>query len=127
MLGGKYNSAISTDESRLWWEDLRRAGFVAGAGSLQPFNALAGMLGVQTGDAAGSTSLGGFSGLMICTADLPARIAIAVDTQMDDGMIDKGAVRGQRQSGGPNADIDAAAASGYAETGTNVYILCRAL
>jgi type II secretory pathway pseudopilin PulG len=127
VLSGKYNSNAATDESRLWWEDLRRAGFVAGAGSLQPFNAVAGMLGVQTGDAAGSTSLSGLGGLMVCTAGLPAKIAIAVDAQMDDGKIGSGAVRGQYQSGGPNADISATAATGYSEAGNNVYILCRAL
>ena len=87
---------------------------------------LTGMLGVQTGDAAGSTSLGGFGGLMICTAGLPDKIAIAVDTHMDDGLIGSGTVRGQRQAG-PNSDIDTAASPDYAETGNDIYILCRAL
>ena len=33
-----------------WWDHLRRAGFVSGTGTQQPFNALTGMIGVQTGD-----------------------------------------------------------------------------
>src|SRR5262245_51676737 len=32
VIAGKYNSPTSTDESRLWWDHLRRAGFVSGVG-----------------------------------------------------------------------------------------------
>jgi prepilin-type N-terminal cleavage/methylation domain-containing protein len=128
VVAGKYNSQTATDESRLWWDHLRRAGFVAGNGTQQPFNAATGMIGVQTGNAAGGTSLSGFGGLIICSAGLPDKIAIAVDTQMDDGLIATGTVRGQMHTAGPNPDINATAdASNYAETGTNVYTLCRAL
>ena len=65
LIAGKYNSTTMTDESRLWWDDLRRAGFVAGSDTQQPFNAATGMVGVQTGNAAGGSSLGGIGGLMI--------------------------------------------------------------
>jgi hypothetical protein len=120
-----------TDESRLWWDHLRRAGFVAGNGTQQPFNAVTGMIGVETGDGTGGspgTALGGFGGLIICSAGLPDKIAIAVDTQMDDGVIGTGTVRGQKHTAGPNPDIATSAdSSAYAETGTNVYTLCRAL
>src|SRR3954469_21222616 len=92
VVAGTYNSATATDESRLWWDHLRRSGFVSGVGDQQPFNALTGMIGVQTGDNAGAAALGtdaagtgGFSGLIICSANLPDKIAIAADTQMDDG------------------------------------------
>ena len=126
---GLYNSATATDESRLWWDHLRRAGFVAGNGTQQPFNAVTGMIGVQTGNGtAGTTALGGFGGLIICSAGLPDKIAIAVDTQMDDGLIGTGTVRGQLHAAGPNPAINAAAdTSAYAETGTGIYTLCRAL
>ena len=129
VVSGKYNSSTATDESRLWWDDLRRAGFVSGSGGEQPFNAFTGMIGVQTGDAAGSTALGGFSGLIVCSANVPDKVAIAMDTQMDDGLIDKGTLRGQKQST-PNPDIVGTIPAGdipYAETGTNTYTLCRAL
>lgn len=117
----------TTPESCLWWDDLRRSGFVAGNGGKQPFNAVAGLLGVQTGNAGGSTALGGFSGLIVCSANLPDKIAIAVDTQMDDGMIATGTVRGQLQTA-PNPTISNTADSiPYAETGTNTYTLCRSL
>ena len=129
VVAGKYNSSTATDESLLWWDDLRRAGFVSGSGTNQPFNAFTGYLGVQTGDAAGSTALGGFSGLITCSANIPDKVAIALDTQMDDGLIDKGTLRGQKQAA-PNPDIVGTIAAGdipYAETGTNTYTLCRAL
>jgi prepilin-type N-terminal cleavage/methylation domain-containing protein len=128
-LTGRYNEASdNTLESRKWWDHLRRAGFVAGSGYVQPFNAVAGQIGVQTGNAnSGSPGvvLGGFGGLIICSAGLPDKIAIAVDTQMDDGAPGAGTVRGQAQTT-PNPDVDAAT-SAYQETGTNVYVLCRAV
>jgi hypothetical protein len=47
---------------------------------------------------------------------------------MDDGVPNSGSVRGITQTA-PNPDVVAAttAAAAYAETGTNVYTLCRAL
>jgi prepilin-type N-terminal cleavage/methylation domain-containing protein len=127
VVAGKYNSATATDESRLWWDHLRRAGFVSGVGDNQPFNALSGQIGVQTGDAAGGVALAGFAGIIICSANLPDKIAIAADTQMDDGVPDKGTVRGYTQTT-PNPDVPATApTTAYAETGTNLYALCRSL
>jgi len=134
VVAGAYNSSTDTDESRKWWDHLRRAGFVAGSGYAQPFNAATGMLGVQTGDTAGAAALGsdasgtgGFSGLIICSANLPDKIAIATDTQMDDGVITTGTVRGQLQSAPNPAVAKQAGTAAYAETGTNVYALCRSL
>jgi len=130
IVAGKYNSNTPGDESRLWWDHLRRAGFVSGTGEQQPFNALTGILGVQTGDAANppAAALGGFSGIIICSANLPDKIALAADTQMDDGVPSSGTVRGTSQNS-PNPDIATAtvAAAAYQETGTNVYTICRAL
>src|SRR5206468_9553581 len=127
---GLYNSTTATDESRLWWDHMRRSGFVAGSGTQQPTNAFTGMIGVQTGNGATSgttTALGGFASLIVCSANIPDKVAIAMDTQMDDGTIATGTVRGQVQAA-PNPNIAAAAAgAAYAETGTNVYTLCRSL
>jgi prepilin-type N-terminal cleavage/methylation domain-containing protein len=128
---GAYNAdctVVTPPESCHWWDHLRRSGFVAGGGSQQPFNAAAGMIGVQTGDGAGGAIFGGFSGLIICSANLPDKIAIAVDTQMDDGVPATGTVRGMLQTA-PNPSLGPAttATATYAETGTNVYILCRAM
>jgi prepilin-type N-terminal cleavage/methylation domain-containing protein len=132
VVGGAYNLAADAagepGESRRWWDHLRRAGFVSGAGTQQPFNAVTGMIGVQTGDAATplGPAMGGISGLMMCSANLPDKIAIAVDTQMDDGTPGTGTVRGDLQAA-PNPAIDNTPVAAYAETGTNVYVLCRAM
>lgn len=124
-VAGDYNSAVNNAESRLWWDHLRRAGFVAGSGQQQPVNSVAGMLGVQTGMGTGSGSaLGGFSSLIMCSANLADKIAVAIDSQLDDGSPGSGSVRAQLQSA-PNPSIANAAASAYAETGTNVYVACR--
>lgn len=127
IVSGLYNSTTANDESRLFWLHLRRAGFVAGSDQEPPFNAVAGRLGVQTGNGTGGAVLGGFGSLIVCSANLPDKMAIAVDTQMDDGVPATGTVRGQLHTGGPNPTIAATAAATYAETGTNVYTLCRAL
>lgn len=122
------NACVATEETCSWWDHLRRAGFVSGSGVAQPFNAVTGLIGVQTGDNANGTVLGGFGGLIMCSANLPDKIAIAVDTQMDDGLIATGNVRGHRHAAGPNPNIPTAAdASDYTETGTNVYTLCRSM
>ena len=133
VVKGAYNAACpaplekGSPESCLWWDDLRRSGFVPGNGGTQPFNAFAGILGVQTGNANDGSALGGFAGLIVCSANIPDKVAIAVDTQMDDGLIDKGTVRGELQTT-PNPPIKSDADStAYAETGTNTYTLCRSL
>src|SRR3954471_10831915 len=134
VVAGTYNAACPTGagqpaagtaETCMFWNDLRLAGFVSGSGTQQPFNAFTGQIGVQTGDGAGAAVMGGFSGLIVCSANIPDKVAIALDTQMDDGTIATGTVRGQLQTA-PNPAIAAAAAgAAYAETGTNVYTLCR--
>jgi prepilin-type N-terminal cleavage/methylation domain-containing protein len=144
VVAGTYNNGGSvcaaSVESCSFWDHLRRAGFVAGSGATQPFNSVTGLIGVQTGDAGspigpvmgGTSGAGGFTGLVVCSANLPDKIAIAVDTQMDDGARTSGGVRGQLQSvPNPNAAVDIGASAtppvNYAETGVNVYLLCRAL
>jgi prepilin-type N-terminal cleavage/methylation domain-containing protein len=130
-VSGGYASTTADDESRLFWLHLRKAGFISGSDQEQPFNAVAGKLGVQTGNAAvppaaPAAVLGGFTSIIVCSANLPDKMAIAVDTQMDDGLSDKGTVRAMKNDA-PNPDIASAAIGTYAETGTNTYTLCRAL
>jgi len=141
QVGGAYNvtcpAAVvaATPESCKWWDHLRRAGFVAGSGGQQPFNAVTGLLGVQTGNGASpvaatlgtdGSATGGFAGLIVCSANLPDKIAIAVDTQMDDGVPVSGTVRGLLQSA-PNPATANQATATYVENGTNIYMLCRSL
>ena len=137
VVAGTWNNAgavcTTAVETCSWWHHLRQAGFVSGSGTLQPFNAVTGQLGVQTGNGAGGATLGtdaagtgGFSGLIVCSGNLPDKIAIATDTQMDDGVPISGTVRGLLQAT-PNPATANPATATYVENGTNVYLLCRSL
>jgi hypothetical protein len=81
----------------------------------------------------GPAGAGGFASLILCSANLPEKIATAVDVQLDDGARVAGTVRGMLQSApNPTIAVDATApaaggASSYLETGTSVYTLCRAM
>jgi prepilin-type N-terminal cleavage/methylation domain-containing protein len=140
VVTGTYNNACPTPlvagspETCHFWSHLRLAGFVSGTGGNQPFNALTGMIGVQTGDGAGGATMlnaaagQGFSGLIICSANVPDKIAIAVDTQMDDGVSATGTVRSLLQAApNPNIGNNQVSTPAYAETGANIYTMCRAL
>ncbi len=139
VLTGLLNSTTNTHESSMWWDHVRRSGFLSGSGFTQPSNAFAGILGVQTGagdaptgasptPATGTLTGGasGFTSLIMCSSNLPDKVAIALDVQMDDGLLTSGSVRGV--IGTNNTTIVAATgniSASYAETGTNFYTLCR--
>jgi len=122
----------AAEEVNLFWQHLRLAGFVSGPtaypqGGQQPNNAVNGITGVQTGD--GVTTTLGFASNIICTTNLPDKVAIAVDTQMDDGTMQTGSVRSWGPQAAPNPNLAPlpGGATNYAENGTNQYTLCKAL
>jgi len=126
--GGTASAPAGTAESNLFWQHLRIAGFVAGptaglGSGTPPPNAAAGIVGVETAGTAGAAGLG-FTSLIICSSNLPDKVAIAVDTQMDDGNSQTGQIRAQSQAA-PNPITDAAPATNYVETGTSQYLLCK--
>jgi len=121
-------------ETVLFWHHLRLAGFVQGTGADQPFNSVSGKMGVQTGNGAsppvgvlgtGNATTNPITALIMCSANLPDKIAISVDSQTDDGIGNTGTVRGQLQSA-PNPPISDTA-SLYTETGTSTYVVCKTL
>ena len=128
---GAYNqpTAVPEPESRLFWWHLRQAGFLRGVtdpasavlAAQQPTNSIGGITGVTMG--AGAATVG-LVGLIVCTANVPGKIAIAVDIRLDDGVSTGGAVRAQSQAV-PNENLGPAAAS-YVEDG-GAYVLCRTL
>jgi len=134
VIEGAYNSATATDESRLFWDHLRRAGFISGAGNEQPFNAVSGRTGVQTGDGAGGAvgvlgianpaNTQHFNGLILCTANLPDKIAVSIDAQMDDGNGQSGSVRAMAGPGNPALPPNTQA-SPYVEDGVTTFVVCR--
>ena len=138
VIAGKYNATVAgaapvtAEESNLFWQHLRIAGFVpgltTGAGSgTQPTNAAGGMIGVESG-APGTNGLG-FTSLIVCFANLPEKVASAVDGQMDDSNPATGQIRGQLQgtANPPTASDAGGAATAYVETGVNQYLLCKNL
>ncbi|HSD52645.1 MAG TPA: hypothetical protein VLC47_00685, partial [Burkholderiales bacterium] len=64
-------------------------------------------------------------GLIVCSANIPDKIATAVDTQLDDQGSSTGSLRGQLQAGANPATGTAAAS--YVESGTNQYLLCKGI
>jgi prepilin-type N-terminal cleavage/methylation domain-containing protein len=126
---GLYNDATLTTESHLFWQHLRIAGFVPGAttgaaATLPPQNAVGGLTGVETGV---STVNGlGFTALIVCSSNVPDKVAIALDTQIDDGSPQTGQVRAQLQTAA-NPATAAAPATSYVETGVGQYLVCKAL
>ncbi len=127
---GNGGAPAAAAESNLFWQHLRLAGFVPGVTSgtgsgTPPTNATGGIVGVETG-VIGTNGMG-FTSLVICTSNLPDKIAIAVDTQMDDGAIGTGQVRGNLQTAPNPATKATADTTAYAETGTNQYLLCKNL
>ena len=134
VIAGKYNATVAgaapaaAEESNLFWQHLRIAGFVAGvttgAGSgAQPPNAAAGIVGVQ--DAVNPGIGLGFTGLTVCSSNIPDKVAIAMDTQMDDSNSQTGQVRAQLQSSS-NPDLGTTPATAYVETGVSQYLVCKA-
>ena len=127
-----YNNAVAgaptgtTPEVNMFWWHLRLAGFVAGTTAVQvssvtqPANAANGIMGVQTGGM-------GFTSNIVCSSNLPDKIAIAVDTQMDDGTAATGQVRAMLQSSPNQLAAGSSPTDVFAETGTNQYLLCKNL
>ena len=135
ILTGLYNPATpATDETAMWWDHLRRSGFVTGgSGVNNPINSFNGILGVQQGSGVNPplavlpTTAGGqdgFTNLMLCSSNLPDKVAIALDVQMDDGQPNNGGVRASAQPTAVPPALGAALAA-YLETGTTLYTLCR--
>ncbi len=115
-------NATAGETLNYWWH-LRLAGFVprpAGLASMasQPQNAFGGIVGIQMNGA-------GLAGPTLCQANLPGKIAAAVDAQLDDTRPATGRVRGLRQTVTPQPLATALPASVYQEDGTSIYVLCR--
>lgn len=120
QVGGNYNSTTADEEPRQFWLHLRNAGFIGGDtnSTEQPLNAASGMVGVQTDGL-------GLAGLIVCSANLPAKIANAIDAQFDDGSPKTGSVRGLKQSGSNDTVTGASASEKYVDDGTSLYVVCK--
>jgi len=113
------------DENTNFWQHMRIAGFVGGpnqgSGSTsQPTNVVGGQIGVQTGGL-------GLNGLIVCSANVPDKIAAAVDTQLDDQRSASGTLHGMKQGDGTTNPATGTADTNYVEDGKTQYLLCRGI
>ena len=119
------NPPLPTEETNLFWWHLRLSQILTGPidavnGPRQPANFLGGIIGVQA-------PLGGTLGLpnvVACSTSLPARVAAAVDLNLDEGRASTGDMRGIRMAligGGIPA---APAAADYDESTNEDYAIC---
>jgi prepilin-type N-terminal cleavage/methylation domain-containing protein len=121
------NANDPTESLNFWWH-LRLAGFIPGPTTgqgawTQPTNAVGGRVGVQTGAL-------GLPGLVLCSSNIPDKIASSVDAQLDDQGSNRGQMRALQQTPGSAVatnSTSANAASDYQETGTNQYALCKSV
>jgi prepilin-type N-terminal cleavage/methylation domain-containing protein len=94
LIEGMWNSTTVTDESYLFWQHVRLAGFAAGsvitgAPDYIPKNAVGGSIGVTNSLAANSPIInpnGGLKGTyVVCSDNIPGRFALQLDATLDDG------------------------------------------
>lgn len=102
QVNGNWNSDTATDESILFWQHVRLAGFAPGptaidtASAFVPKNAEGGRIGIQS--VPGSSNLpanpsvlnGGYA---ICSGGILGRFAKQIDLTLDDGETSTGSVR----------------------------------
>ena len=93
---GIWNSVTPADESLIFWQHVRMAGFapgdttVAATGPYIPVNADNGRIGVQSGQ---TPSISGLSGANImCSGALLGKYSKQLDVNLDDGNPEKGSV-----------------------------------
>jgi prepilin-type N-terminal cleavage/methylation domain-containing protein len=118
-------------ESLLFWWQLRAAGFVPGPTTgqgawSQPTNAVGGILGAQTGAFTGTSVGQPLTGNVVCTSNIPDKIAGAVDTQLDDQKSTTGTVRSMQVGGNVTANTGNLVAA-YTETGDQQYLMCKSI
>ncbi|MGQ2966302.1 type II secretion system protein [Methylophilus sp.] len=99
LIQGAWNSDTATDESFLLWQHLRLAGLASGATDIKstqyiPRNSEGGRLGVTSAVALGAVPAATFnSAHVLCSDGILGRYATQLDTMLDDGAGNGGAMR----------------------------------
>jgi len=102
IIEGKWDSSTDTDESQLFWQQVRLAGLAAGptTGDMLPTNSAGGVIGITSGAYNPDTSTTPIQGTyIICSAGILGKFAKQLDLQMDDGAPKTGSIREYDQSG----------------------------
>lgn len=122
-LGGAFDSATASDESRLLWADLRAAGLIknqittGNSTAIQPPNPFNGVYGFQNGAFSGA-----FNTTVLCMNNVPLSAAQAIDSRLDDGSSNTGNVQSMASTGNVGEAIAGTVATSYGASQT--YTLC---
>ncbi len=104
LIEGTWDTANSTtDESQLFWQQVRLAGLAAGptSGDMLPTNSVGGVIGITSAASFSDPSASKISGTYIlCSAGILGKYAKQLDIQMDDGSATSGTLRAFSQAGG---------------------------
>lgn len=106
VIEGAWSSTTQTDESYLFWQHVRLAGLAPGSTDpatpavYQPTNAAGGRLGIQSARPFTGMSSGTY---FICSAGITGKFAKQLDSQMDDGVPNTGAMQAGVTANGSSA------------------------
>ena len=120
-IDGAWNSTTATDESVLFWQHVRLAGFATGdttAGGGLPTNADGGRLGVSSTKPGTDATFNGT--YYLCSTGIRGKFAKMIDTQLDDGKTNAGSVRSFPNGGAPAASVDSTVTAGFDDTSYDV-------
>ncbi len=98
VIDGNWNSTTNTDESFLFWQQVRLSNLAAGPTDVTdptyiPTNAVGGKLGVNSATAA-QVEIQGMTGTyQVCSTGILGKFAKQLDVQMDDGNTATGSLR----------------------------------
>lgn len=95
VIDGTWDSTTTTHETYLFWQHVRLAGLApgsttVGAADYLPRNAVGGPIGIQSIAPFTSMNIGTY---FICSGGISGRFAKQLDTQLDDGVSNTGAVQ----------------------------------
>ena len=129
VLDGAWISAIKTDESVLFWQHVRLAGFAPGIATINaknmnsflPLNREGGRLGIQSFPKKIIVGLGGT--YAVCSGNILGSLAKQLDVLIDDGDTTTGSMRVARENGVMPAPAVPITAPGFDST---KYFVCLA-
>jgi prepilin-type N-terminal cleavage/methylation domain-containing protein len=103
VIDGAWNSAVNTDESCLFWQHVRLAGFANGSTTVScaanadywPKNANGGQIGIQSNVTLATFSAGNGppGSYVICSSNILGQFVLQLDSLMDDGNPATGTMR----------------------------------
>ena len=127
---GTTGSPNSDHESQLFWMHVRAANLMTGnlnIGSAQ--NTLGGFIGVTSNRISDQTGTSAWNAqFFICLSGVPQRLAVQLDTQIDDGVPNSGALRAFAETSGRPAISSAAItpAAAWPATTEGSFTVCQA-